>query len=96
MTNGDEEDSAVEVVTKSVELVEEENPDCVILVYAVDDRATFGKRDKNIIIGDYQNHFFCQFSSATFNFRICERLACSPTRKRKSCGKVKHLSGQQG
>ena len=50
MTNGDEEDSAVEVVTKSVELVEEENPDCVILVYAVDDRATFGKRGKNIII----------------------------------------------
>ena len=50
MSNGDEEDSAVEVVTKSVELVEEENPDCVILVYAVDDRATFGETDKNILI----------------------------------------------
>ena len=58
MTNADEDYSAVEVVTKSVELVEEENPDCVILVYAVDDRATFGKRDKNIMIWDYQNHFF--------------------------------------
>ena len=50
VSNGDEEDSAVEVVTKSVELVEEENPDCVILVYAVDDRATFGETDKNILI----------------------------------------------
>ena len=58
MSNGDEEDSAVEVVTKSVELVEEENPDCIILVYAVDDRATFGETDKNILIWDYQNHFF--------------------------------------
>ena len=35
-TNGDEEDSAVE-------MVEEENPDCVILVYAIDDRETFGE-----------------------------------------------------
>ena len=40
----------MEVVTKSVELVEEENPDCVILVYTVDDRATFGETDKNILI----------------------------------------------
>ena len=51
----------MEVVTKSVELVEEENPDCVILVYAVDDRATFGKRHKNIMFGDYQNHFLANF-----------------------------------
>ena len=43
MSNGDEEDSAVEVVTKSVELVEEENPDCVIIVYAIDDRDSFGE-----------------------------------------------------
>ena len=35
-TNGDEEESAVE-------MVEEENPDCVILVYAIDDRETFGE-----------------------------------------------------
>ena len=35
-TNGDEEESAVE-------MVEEENPECVILVYAIDDRETFGE-----------------------------------------------------
>ena len=34
--NGDEEEGAVE-------MVEEENPDCVILVYAIDDRETFGE-----------------------------------------------------
>ena len=28
------------------------------LVYTVDDRATFGETDKNILIWDYQNHFF--------------------------------------
>ena len=34
--NGVDEESAVE-------MVEEENPDCVILVYAIDDRETFGE-----------------------------------------------------
>ena len=57
-TNGDEEESAVETVEEGVnrtveksqtkeervvEMVEEENPDCVILVYAIDDRETFGE-----------------------------------------------------
>ena len=35
-TNGEDEESAVEIV-------DEENPDCVILVYAIDDRETFGE-----------------------------------------------------
>ena len=43
-TNSEDEESAVERSQKSsVEMVEEENPDCVILVYAIDDRQTFGK-----------------------------------------------------
>ena len=57
-TNGEEEESAVEMVEEEVEraveksqtkeervveMVEEENPDCVILVYAIDDRETFGE-----------------------------------------------------
>ena len=43
-TNGEDEENAVEKSEESsVEMVEEENPDCVILVYAIDDRQTFGK-----------------------------------------------------
>ena len=44
VTNGEDEENAVEKSEESsVEMVEEENPDCVILVYAIDDRQTFGK-----------------------------------------------------
>ena len=32
-----------EVEQNAVEIVEEENPDCVIIVYAIDDRDSFGE-----------------------------------------------------
>ena len=35
--NGEEEEE------NAVEMVEEENPDCVIIVYAIDDRDSFGE-----------------------------------------------------